>query len=168
MTGGLVEAVPACKGLVDVWRDAAAEFQPDAVIVLSHIFDLLERELDGQMVAPGDPGFDAHLVERYTAAYDAFSASGADVTWLTNPCRGSASASDVPGSFDAERVRHVNEELLPEVQAARPQLQIFDLHAVLCDDGPPGARPDGLHFSPEGSRWFADTYGADLLEVALR
>ena len=124
-----------CTGLVDSWAEAAAEFRPDAVIVLSHIFDLQARELAGRVVAPGDPAFDAHLVERYTNAFDVFSAGGARVVWLTNPCGASAASGGDPGAFDPDRVRHANEDLLPAVQAVRPELRIFDLHAALCEDG---------------------------------
>lgn len=48
---------------------------------------------------------------------------------------------------------------------------MFDLHAILCPEGEavrtigdsPELRADGAHFSPDGSLWFARTYGAELL-----
>ena len=55
-------------------------------------------------------------------------------------------------------------------------MRFFDLYAVLCPDGKllNGAdgisplRVDGIHFTPDGSMWFARTYGDQLLEQGLR
>jgi hypothetical protein len=52
---------------------------------------------------------------------------------------------------------------------------LFDMFEALCPDGTftedlPGGgdvRPDGVHLSADGSRWFAEQYGSNLLETAL-
>ena len=171
----------ACNTIADGWQSQLDQFGPDVVLVVSNAVDFRERRFDDWdgFLRPGDADFDAFLIDEYIAAVDLLAADGAQVIWVESPC-----ASDVFGQFneadgsnalDTERIRYVNETILPAVVAARPSLRTFDLYAELCDgdtaisevDGIT-LRPEGIHFSAEGSRWLADVVGPELLAVAGR
>ncbi len=171
-----------CLEVRDGWRRQIAEFDPDLVIVLSTIPDMQDRRLPGwdDFLAPGDAEFDAYLVREYHDAVDVLTAGGARVLWLKPPCVRSleAAGGEVGASLgpsDTNRVRHLNDVILPTLAADEPSVRLFDLFGPLCPNGEfveeidgVEVRPDGVHYSSEGSRWFADRYGAALLEAGLR
>lgn len=176
---GRASPVPSqCVSLDDGWADAIEQFQPDMVLVLSQIFDLQDRRLDGWpgFLEPGDPEFDSYLLETYVDAFDALSAGGATVVWFDSPCvnYNLGSFGGKSSALDLEGITHVNDVVLERLQEARPALQRFDLFDVLCPDGEfvegmdgvTTLRTDGVHFSPEGSLWFAENYGQEILDLA--
>ncbi len=139
--------------------------------------DLVDRKFDDwpEFAGPGDARFDAWLVAEYVELVDRLSVNGAPVVWLTWPC-----AEDKPlggvhtgrDTFSLERVRHLNEVIIPAVAAARPDVvRVVDLFAYVCPDGRfthdlggfTDARKDGLHFSPRDARWLADWLGPVVL-----
>ncbi len=77
-----------CQASADGIAEQVADFDPDVVVVLSTIYDLQQRRLDGwdDMRVPGDPGFDEYLANEYANVYDVLSSGGARVVWMTNPC----------------------------------------------------------------------------------
>ena len=153
-----------------------AEFRPTTVIVLSTIWDLADRRLDGwpRVERPGDPAFDAYLLDRYGAFVDGAHAVGATVVWMTVPCADPTHGGLPFGTprtrtaFDPARRRHVNDVLLPQLVASRPgAVRLADLDGTVCPGGRfkdqvgpvRDGRPDGLHFSDDAARWLAATYG---------
>ena len=174
--GGDDAAVEACREAVAGWPEDVDRFRPDLVVVLSSLADLQDRRLPGsaEPSSTGDPEFDAFLVEQYIRAVDVLSSGGATVVWMTAPC---ADLLAIPGgrsAYDSTQVEHVNAAIIPEVLAARPDdVRSFDLASVLCPGGQPleeingqPVRPDGVHFSVAGARWFADQHGDELLRLA--
>jgi peptidoglycan/LPS O-acetylase OafA/YrhL len=176
---GRLAAIKAqCRGRIDALADAVEQLRPRVVVVFSSVFDLQDRRLPGsdRVLAPGDRRFDDYLVDEYVDAVDTLSASGAKVVWVKNPCvRYALGTAPVRGSFDTERIRYVNDVILERVVQERPDIRFFDMFRVLCPRGEfvEGAddvdvlRTDGVHFSPEGSRWFAQKYGQRLLDLGL-
>jgi hypothetical protein len=178
-SSGRDQPVPAsCRDVAEDWRTQLAEFDPDLVVVSSLVFDLQARRLDSWpgFLAPGDRRFDDYLTDVYVDAVDVLSSRGATVLWMLNPCaRPLLGAVGDPDALATERIRYVNEHILGRVRDARRDTRLFDLFTVLCPEGefvqPVGAvdtiRPDGVHFGAEGSVWFAERYGAELLEIGL-
>jgi hypothetical protein len=178
--GGRHEPVPAnCRGVVARWAQGVKKFRPDIVIVLSSIFDLQSRHLDGWSgyLGPSDVKFDNYMINAYADAYDALSSTGAHVIWFKNPCVNYllGDAGGIAGSFDDARIRYTNAVVLGGLAKVRPQIRFFDLCKVLCPQGQfvtslggvPVVRTDGVHFSADGSRWFADTYAQKLVDLGL-
>ena len=176
--GGRHEPVPAnCRGVVERWAQGVKKFRPDIVIVLSAIFDLQSRHIDGWsgFLGPADTQFDDYLVNAYADAYDALSSTGAQVIWVKNPCVHYlfGNAGGIVGSFDNTRIRYANDIILGRLAKVRPKIRFFDLYHVLCPNGQfvnniggvNVIRTDGVHFSPAGSRWFANTYAQQLLDL---
>lgn len=179
-TGREMPAPAACDTVRAGWAEQVVTFDPDLVVVVSNAADFQERRTSDwpRRLEPGDGAFDDWLVERYVDAVDVLGAGGAVVVWARPPC-----ASDVFGRFDEPdggnavdpaRIDHVNRAILPRVVEARPRTQLLDLDGILCPDGREVTtvdgvgtlRSDGVHFTPEGSRWLADTIGPDLLALA--
>ena len=162
------------------WTDRVATFQPDVVVVLSSLWDLNDRKIDGwdDFEAIGSPVFDEFLRTQYAEVIDTFTGAGGRVVWMSAPCtETTATAGPTPDestSSAAGRLRHLNENIIePVVSAHTDTTALFDLDRVLCPDGEymdsvagiDQLRIDGTHFSVEGAIWFADTYGEELLRL---
>ncbi len=168
-----------CRSATGSWEDQVDAFRPDVVIALTSVWDLQDRQLPtwDEARAPGDPAFDGYLLDEFTDAVDTWTAHGAHVVWMTAPCSRfqavPGQAADLPPGFDDERAARLNEEILPLLVDRRPDIAVFELDDVLCPDGEylkgiDGVSPirvDGIHFSVDGSIWFAEKYGESLLKL---
>lgn len=172
VSGECAEAVAAFPGQV-------AEFDPDIVIVLTSLWDLEPRRIEGwpSFLEPGDADFDEYLVEEFARAVDTFSAGGAQVVWALAPCievKTAPGQTDTVGAYNDEKIRHLDDVILPELAEERPDtVTLFDLDEILCPggryateiDGISPIRTDGVHFSVDGSLWFAVTHGPELIRL---
>ena len=164
-----------CRGVVEGLRRTIKKVRPDMVVVSSSLFDLSDRRLAGWpgLLAPGDRRFDDYLVGEYVNAYDVFSASGAKVVWVKSPCTENKLTGDDSGAYHTQRIKYTNDVILGRVARQRPDLRFFNMFDVLCPDGVfvegldgvAVLRTDGVHFSSEGSNWFAAKYGRQLLDL---
>ncbi len=170
-----------CREAVASWPSQIKAFKPKVVVALSSLADLEDRKLPGssKVSSIGDPDLDAFLVKEYDHVVDVLSAGGAHVVWMTPPCLDLKSAAvQIPALqsvYSHANIDPLATKILPQVARDRPgQVSLFDLAGVMCPGGKPltslpgvGAmRPDGVHFSVNGSLWFANTYGDKLLEQA--
>ena len=172
-----------CREIEAGWRAQVEQFDPEVVVVFSSIWDLQERRLDDweDFLRPGDPVFEAHLLERYRESVEILSSRGAVVIWVQGPC---AKAPMRPGAnpigagpYGIDRLLHVNHDILPILAEEYPEsVALLDLFPVLCPagefvggvDGVEHIRPDGVHFSHEGAIWIAGGQGPRILEMASR
>ena len=149
-----------CDDWPEVWGDAVDTFDPDTVVVLSTIWEIVDRRRPQwpDFLSPGDLDYDEWLTSEYVAAADVLGARGARVVWMTLPCLG----QDPDWS---DRIAHVNSEVLPDLARMRTgSVEVVDLFAKVCPggefaddiDGVSGVRPDGVHFSDAGADWTAD------------
>jgi hypothetical protein len=177
---GDVRDTENCNARHEEWYDISARFRPDYVVMLTGGLDLVDRRLDewADFAGPGDPHFDAWLLGTYREVVDRFAADGAQVIWLTWPCAkdkaygGAHTGSD---TFSIERVRHLNEVIVPALAASRSDVvRVIDVFAHVCPDGRftqalgdfEDARPDGVHFSLRDARWLAEWLGPQVLAGA--
>ncbi len=179
-TGDEVPIRQECVAAVDALASQGASFDPELVVVLSSAWDLGVRRLDewDEPQRPGDDDFDSYLLREYEEVVETFVEGGATIVWMLAPCLDVGSAAD-PGAvntewIDAEELDVLNGEILPELAAAHAgEVFLYDLGAVLCPGGVPlrevdGISPirgDGVHFNIEGSAWFAENHGAEVLEL---
>ena len=164
---------PDCREAVASFDAAIESFQPDVVIALTGVWDLVPRRLEGwdNFRTLGDPDFDAYLLGELQSVHERLAAGGADVVWMSAPCVGSGASlrADVIARQTAIR-RQFNDTVLPDV-VTQPGARFFDLDAALCPDGDAldevdgvgTLRYDGLHFTVPGAYWFAETYGPALI-----
>lgn len=156
---GIESPGEACDDWAERWGEAVDEFDPDSVVVLSTIWEIIARRLDGwpDFLIPTDPVYDEWLTSEYAAAVDVLSGRGARVVWLALPCTDGA-------LDDQHRIEHLNTSILPELVRRREgRVEMVDLHRRVCPGGNftdtlgsrDGARPDGVHFSETGADWAA-------------
>ena len=138
-------------------------FNPDVVVVVTAGWDLVNRQLPEweSPKGPGDPLFDEWLIDQYDQAADVYTAAGAEVVWLTVPCR--AGAPSVEGSPEAEAQKRMNEFILPTLASRREarDISLVDFGAAICPDGRyekdvhgiEGFRLDATHLSDAGKLW---------------
>ena len=175
-SGREVRPDDACLDTVKQWRNQVAAFRPDVVVVSSTLSDVQRRRLDEwpSMLTPGDRVFDDYLVDAYARAFDAMSSSGATVVWLQPLCYldpgGIFREPDGRDAADPERLIYVRDVINTRFAALRPNVRFVDLSDTLCPGGRFASevdgidvRPDGAHFSVEGARWLAETFGHDIV-----
>jgi hypothetical protein len=155
-----------------------ASFDPDIVVVATAGWDLVERRVPGDKSPRtiGDPVFDAWLVEQLEEGHAILSETGAHVAWLTVPCVYSEKFENI-GVFRPERPKHYNSEILPRVaESHRASMTVLDLFSAICPEGlfaqdahgMRDFRPDGIHFSQEGTRWVGAWLGGELVPLGAR
>jgi peptidoglycan/LPS O-acetylase OafA/YrhL len=159
----------ACDSWPTLWARQLDQFHPDVVVVLSTIWDLVNRtqpEWD-QSRHPGDPVFDQWLLDEYRAAADLLSSRGAHVVWLDIPCMRTVDL-DLRGA-------HVDQTIIPQLVASRSnEVTAIDIRNNICPkgafsvafDGVAQGRPDGLHFSDPGADAVARWLGPQLVAAA--
>jgi peptidoglycan/LPS O-acetylase OafA/YrhL len=150
----------ACNQWERRWADDVDRFRPDVVVLLSTLWDTVNRRFtpDGPAERLREPAYDDRFVAEYSKAFDVLSRHGARVVVLAPPCNRDAAAST--------RYAYVREALLPRLRAARPEVQVLDTTDVVCPGGQftsrlggVDARPDGNHFSDPGADWYANVIG---------
>lgn len=174
--GREVEVDAKCKRGIAAWPDHVASFDPDLVVVLTSVWDLTPRRLPGatRLASVEAATVRSYLRGEYQDAVSTLTSGGAHLVWMTAPCM-EAEAEAGPGGVGADTLTQLNQEVIePAVEASGSRAQTFDLADVLCPDADPveviddnlDLRSDGIHFSVEGSMWFAETYGDRLLASA--
>jgi peptidoglycan/LPS O-acetylase OafA/YrhL/lysophospholipase L1-like esterase len=131
---------------------------PDVVLGMVTLTDLDDRTwapAEGRL-SPADQRFFDRLVAAYDDRSTAFLTGGAKrVLWIAPPVPSiPQNASDDDLSAEARNARYV--EALRAVAARHPdQVEVVDLPAWLAAQPEQPPRPDGLHWSPAGSRQIA-------------
>ncbi len=167
-----------CDRWAEYWPKLLSTTDPDAVVLLTGVWDINDRTFplwpEGWQ-APGDDVFDRWLASEFDQAFGVLGATGAEVIWLSSPCYEKFDANGeitIPGgSFDLDRVRHLNDTIVPSALSRNPRVQSIDFHEQICPDGRglqrlgdvEPIRPDGVHFSEDGSDALAVRLGPQLI-----
>lgn len=163
-----------CREAVDSFDRLIERFDPDLVIALPGLWDMLPRKLDrwDDFKSLGDTDFDSYVTSQLRSAQQRLSARGATVVWMSAPCLGEFDQVDTQVRVQNVQRAIFNDTILSTMLNSEPGAEFFDLDEALCPGGvaldtlPSGdaVRYDGLHFSIEGADWFAETYGPRLLD----
>ena len=162
------------------WATNVRNARPDIAVVLTGVWDLTDRRLDGDDVwrSLGDPVYDEFLVEEMDEAARILIAGGAEVVWLTTPrvefgqVDGVAPPEPHPSS-EPGRAERLN-ELVRTVAARHPgQVHVFDLQAYLQSlpggEMDPEIRPDAVHFTTASAERVGEQWlGPELLALWQR
>lgn len=168
---------PECVAARAAYKDQIARFEPDMVLVLSSAWDIGLRRLEGwpEPLRVQSPEFSAYLTREYREVAETLTERGAKVVWMQAPCvdRSTENATHI-NWFNRDDLDTLNREILPSIAAEYlDNIVLYDLDEVLCSggealseiDGISPIRGDGVHFGPESSDWFAETYGHSILEA---
>ena len=135
-------------------------------------WDLYARDWGDGPVAPGDREFDQKYTEAIDATLKVLSARGAEVIVLTTPCFEPGPGERAGPQHDvkrAERIAQLQRDAVDTLNQSGPTVlsSIVDLQSITCDNGFTQTRdgvawrPDGVHFSIDGSqvaaRWLLDS-----------
>jgi hypothetical protein len=177
LSSGIRNSETRCPVRLRKWRGVMRNYEASLAIVGSSVMDIADRRLSewGEFKSPGDTEFDDFMLSQYEHVVDLVSASGAKVAWLNVPCM---LDENIPGplagspAISAERIGYLNETILPRLAQSRPAVRMIDIHTPLCRAVPendtlraPGVRPDGMHFSEEGSQQMARWLGPQIVAV---
>ena len=166
------EAGTECPDHDDYWSKLIEAQNPDVVILLAGAWDLYTRDWGNGPVAPGDREFDQNYRNAIDATLKVLSAKGAEVIVLTTPCFEPGPGERAGPQHDIRRVQRIAQlqrDAVDTLNNSQPQVQaaIVDLQSITCDNGftenrdGVAWRPDGVHFSIDGSvvaaRWLLDS-----------
>jgi len=153
----------ACPDHNAYWSKLLIAQKPDVVIILMGAWDLYARDWGNGAVAPGDSEFDQHYRQAMNDSLETLSATGAEIIVLTTPCFEPLAGEKVGPQYNIERVQRIAQLQRESVETfntsdpAAPA-SIVDLQSITCDNGFTQTRdgvawrPDGVHFSIEGSQ----------------
>ena len=157
------------------WADAVKRWRPDVVVLLVGIWDVADRQVQpgGPIVGPSDPAWRSLFVDEYSAAVKDLASGGARVVVMTPPCVGYG-GERTPGGLGPKEPAFADHRQAEARQLLSEALggAVFDLFDNLCPGGEfveqrtdsgVEVRPDGSHFSHEGSRWWADRNAANVI-----
>jgi hypothetical protein len=138
------------------WRALVSSARPDLVVLLVGPWDVRTVVVDGRLLAPGSPGWEAFYGALADEAVGILTAGGARLLWVGMPL------VDVRPDIGA-RVAPFNAELR-RVAARHPSVTFVDAAAALAgpdgryaavqlEDGRPERvmKPDGEHLCPAGA-----------------
>jgi SGNH domain (fused to AT3 domains) len=157
---GPQNASAGCDDWGTRWANDVATFDPDVVLVMFTIWEVVPRELPGtaDFVQPGNAALDAWQLSEYRDAADVLSARGAPVVWFNVACEGTRIRRGEPLWF-------LNRRTLPALARSRTSVRLIDIDGLLCNGprllrdlgGVHDIRPDGAHYSAAGAlavaRW---------------
>ena len=164
----------SCRDVAGRWRGKVAESRANIAVVLSGVWDCVDRRLPGSstVYAMGSPKFDAVFRESVIEVVHAFDAMGVTVIWLTMPRLRFDEADppfDARSASDPMRVRRYNEILMDVGSELGGRMRIIDL-AAFMERLPGGSldrevREDGIHFTRRGRQVVTKWLGPEVLRV---
>jgi peptidoglycan/LPS O-acetylase OafA/YrhL len=161
-----------CNDWAITWAQTVRTTKPTIAVVQIGPWEVNDRKLDGdtEWRAPGDPIYDAFLLEEMTTAVDVLSKDGATVVWLTSPAAGEGNDGGKARAkrgvaTDPVRMERLN-EIIKSLPEQRPgKVGVVDLAGWLATSGVDdnALRPDGVHFSQESSPIVAEEFLGDAI-----
>lgn len=152
------EVIPKeCQTWETEWPTFIDRDKPDVVIVVDSMWDVTDRQLDGDRTwrAPGDPTYDAYLTKEFARAADTLHLRGTPVVWLTQPAIDLGRDENPNRDYPAERPERMERmnAIVRDVASTRPWMKVVDF-AAYAATWPGGAldpvmRPDGMHLTAE-------------------
>jgi len=158
----------------EVVPETIAALQPDLVMVITTVWDVLDRSLvqGGPAYSPTDPELETLMRDQLGAFTDELLAQGVPrVAWIMQPVP--IPTPTAPQDQQAERPRHeVLHAVIADIAASRPQVRVIDLDAWIAADpalaADEAARPDHVHWTTDASTFIATEFlGQALLRAAL-
>jgi len=162
--GQVVIPYTTCLQWRTLYTTDIARYHPDVVGLLTGIWSLTDREVDGQQTHVGEPGWDAHLVAEYADVVRTLAAQKVKVVLFTlpyiDPPQEAPDGAPYPED-QPSRVVAFNRDLARVAAIDRGEVTVINLNAVLSPhgrfqtviDGVTVRWPDGIHVTPAGGQW---------------
>jgi hypothetical protein len=166
---------PNCDDWPQRWQTAVDRERPAVVMLMVGRWEVMDRAIAGGWSHIGLPPFDDYLTQRLEQAVMILASRGARVVITTSPYfrRGVRPDGSVYPEDEQWRVDRFNELVRAEAARHPDVVSVADFGGLLS----PGAqftfdvngmkvRRDGVHLTPEGSRWAAGWLLPQLLAAA--
>jgi peptidoglycan/LPS O-acetylase OafA/YrhL len=171
---GRVDVAQGCGPYVNEYvPERVAELRPDVVMVMSTVWDVLDRSLtpDGPFLTPLDSEIRELITDSFASFTDMLLGLGVPrVVWIQAP-------PPLPAAFggedqQADPARHkVMHTVIAQICAQRPATRVVDLAGWLVEQGlatSSDARRDGTHFTSEAALGIATRFlGPALVQAAV-
>ena len=173
IAGATVGESAACRGWEPRLPHLVDAAKPDAIVVVTGLDELGERDLDGAWHHIGDPAYDTWLANELDELAGTLADTGVPVLWATLPhvrvggADGDWSRHD---ENDPARVNRYN-DLVRAAAAGHDDIQVVDLAAWAQDLAPGGEfgadfRQDGTTFTERGANGAVSWLMAEALTAA--
>lgn len=153
--------------------DKVRALQPDVVVVLSSVWDALDRRLtvDGPELPPTDPEIEAAIRYSLTAFTDDLLALGVPrVVWLRHPVPLPTPTAEADLQSQPER-HAVLHSVIEGLDDGKPAVRVIDLEGWVNAAGlgaDEAARPDKVHWTPAAATRIAEEFlGQAIVKAAL-
>ena len=165
----------ACAPYVrDVIGKKVAALRPDVVMVLTTVWDVLDRSLTkgAPALSPTDPELETAMRNSLGEFTDSLIAMGVPrVAWIQEPVPLPTATAD--DDQQADPARHaVLHRIIDDIASSRPQVRVVDLADWVAASPwatDQSARPDSVHWTTDVSARIADEFlGQALLRAALQ
>lgn len=137
------------------------EYDPDVVTVLSGVWEVYDRIVDGETLDFGSEAHDRWFTEHLEELVEQLGAGGARVVLLSAPCndRPEDITGESPPENDLDRILHLNDLYARVAERSDGRAVLIDLFEKVCPggelltelDGTRLREDDGVHFAPEGA-----------------
>jgi hypothetical protein len=146
------------------WVDHVARFDPDVVAAMFGPWELLDREINGEMIRVGTAAYEALMYQTFERVADAVTTGGARFMLFTSPCFDVIRAGRFTITEDIEeeaRVESYNAVVRRFVADNPDRAVMADLHALLCPSGQFEAEIEGVRYTTDGIH--VNREGAELV-----
>ena len=171
---GFRDVEATCGAYVhDVVPKKIARLQPDLVMVLTTVWDVLDRQLtkDGPVLSPTDPAMaDAMQASLGTFTDELLTLGVPRVAWLLEPVPLRTPTAAVDQQAEPERHEALH-GVIDRMAADRPAMKVIDLAGWVATQpfaADTAARPDNVHWTTEVATKIAEQFlGQSLVRAAL-
>ena len=161
---------PCIRLLDDTLPDALVDLQPDVVMLMVTVGDVLPRQWNAKegLITPVDPRYATRMHHDYQALTDLIlSASAARIVWIRPPA---ADPYWMGAPYLDPQLLDIRDNVTADIiSATADRSQLLDLRQWMEADGiafDHDARPDGLHLTPEAARYVTETWlGPSLMSA---
>ena len=171
--GGLVKTGPTRWDRHSETWVFMRELQPDVVVVISTVWDVLDRQLvaGGPTLSPTDPDLEAAMKYSLAAFTDSLLALGVPrVVWLREPVPLPTPTASIDQQSDPAR-HAVLHRVIDQLAEGRPAVRVLDLAGWVEKNGlaaDESARPDKVHWTTDAATRIATEFlGPAVVREAL-
>jgi peptidoglycan/LPS O-acetylase OafA/YrhL len=162
--GQVVTPYTTCLQWRALYTADIARYHPDVVGLLTGVWSLTDREVDGQTTHVGEPAWDDHLVAEYADVVRTLAAQKVKVVLFTlpyiDPPQEAPDGAPYPED-QPSRVVAFNRDLARVVVIDHGEVTLINLNGDLSPhgrfetviDGVTVRWPDGIHVTPAGGQW---------------
>lgn len=147
-----------CETWPERWQAAIQQFDPDVSVVQIGAWEIIDREVDGELLQVGTEEYADYLWSELELGHRILTQDGRPMVLLTSACfkvTKPGTPSDWAERDDTSRVDWLN-SVLTDFAAAHDNVTLIDLHAKVCPDGTYVGELNGVELYEDGTHYTKD------------